>query len=78
LEVPEAFIDQEMNMTRLSELLLFVLNRTTVGTDANNFESLLKLQLPGITISIKVISIQGLIRYRELPFWDLLQEPLLT
>lgn len=46
LENPEIFLDQEINMTRLIELLLFVLNRTSIGTDAKLFEDLLKLPIP--------------------------------
>eukprot|EP01114_Cavostelium_apophysatum_P005195 TRINITY_DN1593_c0_g1_i2.p1 TRINITY_DN1593_c0_g1~~TRINITY_DN1593_c0_g1_i2.p1 ORF type:complete len:489 (+),score=140.49 TRINITY_DN1593_c0_g1_i2:334-1800(+) len=45
LEAPNAFLEQEMNATRLSELLLFVLNRTTTGHDAKILESLLKLEI---------------------------------
>ena len=45
LELPGVFLNQDMNATRLAELILFVLNRTTTGTDAKVFEALLKLDL---------------------------------
>lgn len=48
LEVPQAFLEQPINLTRLSELLLFVLNRTTTGTDSKTMENLLKLELPSM------------------------------
>jgi hypothetical protein len=44
-EGPFLFLEQEMNLTRLSELLVFVLNRTTTGPDAKHFETLLKLDI---------------------------------
>jgi Kip1 ubiquitination-promoting complex protein 1 len=43
-EVPSIFLDQEMNLTRLSESLIFVLNRTTTGPDSKLFESILKME----------------------------------
>jgi len=46
LEFPDMFLTQEINATRLAELLLFLINRTTNGTDAKNFDSLLKLDMP--------------------------------
>eukprot|EP01105_Mastigella_eilhardi_P026976 TRINITY_DN8041_c0_g1_i1.p1 TRINITY_DN8041_c0_g1~~TRINITY_DN8041_c0_g1_i1.p1 ORF type:complete len:1095 (+),score=263.00 TRINITY_DN8041_c0_g1_i1:275-3286(+) len=36
-EVPETFVCNELNMARLCELVLFVLTRTTVGTDSSYF-----------------------------------------
>src|SRR5689334_12031861 len=60
LEVPQAFLRQEMNMSRLAELLLFVLNRTTNGHDASNFEGLLKLQVAGLISSLSTIKSKGL------------------
>eukprot|EP01119_Soliformovum_irregulare_P023658 TRINITY_DN830_c0_g1_i1.p1 TRINITY_DN830_c0_g1~~TRINITY_DN830_c0_g1_i1.p1 ORF type:complete len:1131 (+),score=360.09 TRINITY_DN830_c0_g1_i1:101-3493(+) len=45
-EVPMAFIEQSMNMLRLTELIAFILNRVTVGPDAKNFENLLALESP--------------------------------
>jgi hypothetical protein len=41
LEVPDGFLNQEINITRLAESLLFILNRTTIGADATQFDSLL-------------------------------------
>ncbi len=46
-EVPQAFLHQEINITRLAELLLYVLNRTTTGPDAKIFEQLLALGMAG-------------------------------
>jgi len=57
-EVPSSFLDQEMNLTRLSELLLFVLNRTTAGPDDKNFDNLLKLEMIGLD-KISRLSILG-------------------
>jgi hypothetical protein len=34
--------DNELNMTRLCEVLIFVLNRTTVGQDSRDFEIIVK------------------------------------
>lgn len=47
-ESPATFLDSEMNLTRLTESLLFVLNRTTSGPDAKIFESLLKLDMAAL------------------------------
>jgi len=44
-ELPGVFLDQDMNLTRLSESLIFVLNRTTTGPDSKLFESILKLEM---------------------------------
>jgi len=41
LEAPSIFLTNELNLTRLIELLLFVLNRTTAGTDAVLFNNIL-------------------------------------
>jgi len=44
-ELPGVFMDQDMNLTRLCESLIFVLNRTTTGPDSKLFESILKLEM---------------------------------
>jgi len=41
LEIPEAFNMNDINMSRLSEILIFLLSRTTTGKEAKNFENLL-------------------------------------
>ncbi len=37
-----------MNVTRLSELLLYVLNRTTIGADSKNFKDITALKHSGL------------------------------
>eukprot|EP01117_Protostelium_nocturnum_P008236 TRINITY_DN2939_c0_g2_i1.p1 TRINITY_DN2939_c0_g2~~TRINITY_DN2939_c0_g2_i1.p1 ORF type:complete len:1088 (-),score=416.38 TRINITY_DN2939_c0_g2_i1:26-3289(-) len=44
LEIPNAFMNNDINISRLAELLIFVLTRTTTGGDAKNFDSLIKLE----------------------------------
>lgn len=41
LELPQAFVDHEMNITRLAETIIFVLNRSTTGPDSKTFEDML-------------------------------------
>jgi len=38
----EIFFENELNMTRLAELILLILNRTTIGPDSRLFERLLQ------------------------------------
>jgi hypothetical protein len=45
LEVPFAFTDNAVNITRLAEVIMFVLTNTTVGNEAKNFDSLVKLEI---------------------------------
>jgi len=49
LEMPETFLNpsagQELNINRLAELLLFILNRCTVGAEAKLFQDLLKVNM---------------------------------
>jgi len=45
LETPEAFTQNDINMGRLAEILIFLLSRTTTGKEAKNFENLLALDI---------------------------------
>jgi len=42
LENPYFFLDNEMNLSRLSELIIFSLNRSTVGPDSHVFDQVIK------------------------------------
>lgn len=44
LEVPQSLVTQEVTLSRLVELLLFVLNRSTTGHDAKALDSLMLLE----------------------------------
>lgn len=50
VDVPEAFIHGELNMTRLVELLLLILIRTTIGPDAARLDTVLVSDPQGIYI----------------------------
>jgi len=53
-EQPSIFLCEEINLTRLSELLIYVLNRSTTGTEAKLFDSLLKLEMMALDKVSKV------------------------
>jgi len=39
MELPQVFIENELNLTRLEEMLLYIINRATVGPEAHLFDS---------------------------------------
>jgi len=47
-EVPSAFLDQDINLARLSESLIFVLNRTTTSPDSKLFVNIFKSKVPAL------------------------------
>ena len=55
VDVPEVFIQSELNMTRLVELLLLILVRTTIGQEAARLDSVLVQEPHGIIIVIVIV-----------------------
>jgi Kip1 ubiquitination-promoting complex protein 1 len=45
LETPRAILDEELNIARICELLLYVVSRTTTGPNASIFESVTSLDI---------------------------------
>ena len=51
LELPDIFLNQELNITRLAEFLLYVINRSTVGHSANIFQAFLSLDIGSLGLA---------------------------
>jgi hypothetical protein len=51
VDIPEALIQSELNMTRLVELLLLILIRTTIGPEAARLDSVLVQEPQGTKLN---------------------------
>ena len=59
--VPELFLNNNINLTRLIEIIWFTMNRTTTGKDAKLFQDLIKLDMNKIVASGILNPIAGII-----------------